>query len=400
MNLLEVTPWFPNHPADGQHQHVFRQAHALIETGARLRILVVRPIVPKIFAIFSKQWLRPSIDIDSFKRFELNVSEKHYFSLPRYFIYGYQDFLARVTLIKVFNNLIEQSAFDLVHIHTEQTGFIFKPLCRNKRIPVVITLHAANPNPLLYNSKRKLRRLSRTLDRVDRVVLVGSPLKSFFKSKGCKGDNFTVVPNGYHIPNLGRTERSRKCATDKIRFCSVSHLYESKGVMLNLRALRELANCGLCDWEYHVLGDGPLKKRTEVYARANNMIETVHFHGHLEHPNAMKVLTQCDVLALPSRNEAFGVVYLEAMALGLLVIGIKGQGPSDFIQHMKDCILIDFDAKQLCDTFKDILCERDKFRAIAEEGRRKVITEFTWQRNAARILDVFQTTLVRNHSLD
>ncbi len=56
----------------------------------------------------------------------------------------------------------------------------------------------------------------------------------------------------------------------------------------------------------------------------------VKFIGEVSHYKLMEYMASCDIFSLPSQNEGFGVVYLEAMAQGKPVIGCQGEGIEDF----------------------------------------------------------------------
>jgi glycosyltransferase involved in cell wall biosynthesis len=59
----------------------------------------------------------------------------------------------------------------------------------------------------------------------------------------------------------------------------------------------------------------------------------VELAGARPHEEIPQYLAAADVFILPSYREAFGIAYLEAMAAGLLVVGVRDQGPSAFIEH-------------------------------------------------------------------
>jgi phosphatidylinositol alpha-1,6-mannosyltransferase len=65
-----------------------------------------------------------------------------------------------------------------------------------------------------------------------------------------------------------------------------------------------------------IVGDGDLRPDLEAYARARGCGDSVVFWGRVPEPKKRELLARCRCLALPSRAEGFGLVYLEAMRLG------------------------------------------------------------------------------------
>jgi glycosyltransferase involved in cell wall biosynthesis len=82
----------------------------------------------------------------------------------------------------------------------------------------------------------------------------------------------------------------------------------------------------------HVVGDGPERQRLQGLA-AEILPEGAHmFHGYLPEADLRSVYERCDVFALLTLDEPFGMVYPEAAAKGLLLIGPDHGGPSEILE--------------------------------------------------------------------
>src|SRR5208283_4644968 len=119
--------------------------------------------------------------------------------------------------------------------------------------------------------------------------------------------------------------------------------------------------------------------------------DKVTFHGKLPHDQAMRLLARADVFVLPSCPEAFGIAYLEAMAMGLLAIAVSGQGPEAFIANGRTGLLVRLgDSEDLFLAMKTVLENGPKMRLIAAAGQQLVRTEFTWARHAEKLVAVYR----------
>jgi len=118
---------------------------------------------------------------------------------------------------------------------------------------------------------------------------------------------------------------SRKTVPDQVsRFIFVGSLYELKNVDITIRALHQAL--GDAPYIFDIVGDGAENNRLHQLVDALGVNDKVIFHGRKSRDEAQKLMEKADCFVMVSSREAFGLVYVEAMAKGLLVVGTQGQG--------------------------------------------------------------------------
>jgi len=111
----------------------------------------------------------------------------------------------------------------------------------------------------------------------------------------------------------------------------LGRLVSDKGVDVLLDALGLLAGRGVRP-ELTIVGDGPERLALEVQARRLGIGEQVRFLGFREGEDVVRLLNAHRILVVPSRyDEPFGIVALEGIACGCLVIGSRGGGLKEAI---------------------------------------------------------------------
>ena len=108
------------------------------------------------------------------------------------------------------------------------------------------------------------------------------------------------------------------------RIGAIGRLDPQKGFDVLIEAFRNNALAGM---ELSIYGDGPERAALEAAAAGDNRIK---FHGFADPVDAM---AQCDVIAMPSRYEPFGLVALEARAAGRMVLTSGVDGLADQAQR-------------------------------------------------------------------
>jgi glycosyltransferase involved in cell wall biosynthesis len=228
------------------------------------------------------------------------------------------------------------------------------------------------------------------LEAADRVILVGEPLREYFRTYIGSDSNFQVIPNGIDLPLAKRN--GSVLADDVVRLVSVANLHEGKGIDLTLLALARLQAEGIFNWTYRVIGDGRERAALLKLTSDLELTEKVSFIGAVRHAEIFNQLARDDVFVLPSYREAFGIVYLEAMAVGLLTIGVMGEGPSQFIRNGENGVLVSpRNVEALVVALRNILIgDHNRWREIALEGQRTVQESYTWDNHAKQLVEVYE----------
>jgi glycosyltransferase involved in cell wall biosynthesis len=124
-------------------------------------------------------------------------------------------------------------------------------------------------------------------------------------------------------------------------FINVGMMNENKGQASTLRAFAAIAGAHP-EARLMFVGDGPHRRMLEDEARALGLTDRVLFTGMLARELVRDAIAAADVLVLSSRYETFGVVLIEALALGKPVIATRCGGPESIVEE-RDGILVPID---------------------------------------------------------
>jgi D-inositol-3-phosphate glycosyltransferase len=203
---------------------------------------------------------------------------------------------------------------------------------RWRSLPALVALRAMHPNAWLVHVEHsytraftasnvpKKRRFF-TLLRVayslfDRVVAVSRDQGGWFLDNNLvEKDNLMVIPNNIDLEVFAKLPRAR---TQPRVIGAIGRLDRQKSFDILIQAFRLCKNP---DLRLRIFGEGPEKPALKKLADGDDRID---FYGHENEPAA--IYSKVDVVAMPSRWEAFGLVALEARAAGrpLLVSDVDG----------------------------------------------------------------------------
>ena len=134
--------------------------------------------------------------------------------------------------------------------------------------------------------------------------------------------------------------------------------------------------------------------RASLERLANELEVDTRFLGHISDQSLVSYYSSSTALALPSINELFGLVLIEAMACELPVVANKAGGVPEAVDDGKTGYLIrQGDIKQLTDRLRLLLTDRREATRLGTAGRQRVLQEFTWKRVAERSLAAYKEVL-------
>lgn len=388
MKILFLTPWFPSHRQDQVGNFILDSAEALAALNHEIVVLVSRSWKPWGANLISKFWKNKKIHIEYLSD-HIQIKTCEYLSIPRHYFESFSTWSYRKHVGKIVENLVCQYQCQLIHAHTELAGLVAVEIGEKIGIPSVVTLHGISTEKKLYSSSVRKLLFEYTLEKANCIILVGEYLGSFFKNFVKHYEHFRVVHNGFRLYPYVVNNNFLK--HDCLRFISVSHLHEGKGIDLNLRALARLKASGYVQWVYKIIGDGYEKKNLQRLVTELGLETQVDFLGYCKHNEVYSHLIQSDVFILPSYREAFGISYVEAMSCGLLTVAVIDQGPSAFIEHNKTGLLVKAqDVDSLFKTLESIIQSPKKFYSIAIAGKEYVHRYLTWYNHAKKLVHTYE----------
>jgi phosphatidyl-myo-inositol dimannoside synthase len=201
-----------------------------------------------------------------------------------------------------------------------------------------------------------------------------------------------VIPPGVDLPSMARPEPRRAGSTPTV--VTVGRLVERyKGHDVMLRAL-PLVAARIPDVRWVVIGDGPRRSEYARSAAALGVARWMTLAGAVDGAERDRILDTADVFAMVSRltaaggGEGFGIVYLEAGAHGLPVVGGRAGGAVDAVIDGVTGLLVEpEDHVAVAAAIVDLLGHPDRARAMGAAGRERA-ARHAWTHVAAQVEDV------------
>ncbi|SFG36686.1 glycosyltransferase family 4 protein [Oribacterium sp. WCC10] len=142
-----------------------------------------------------------------------------------------------------------------------------------------------------------------------------------------------------------------------------------------------------------LVGEGTEEKALRDLAEERGIGEIVRFEGYCSEPE--KFYKEADISFMTSKSEAFGLVTVEAMLSGALVIGADCAGTKDIIEDGKTGLLYEpGNYKSLADAIEYALSNKEGMQQIADRGRQRAVENFTTKVNADHVKRIYEEILL------
>ncbi|MEA2339508.1 MAG: hypothetical protein QOE82_3515 [Thermoanaerobaculia bacterium] len=186
------------------------------------------------------------------------------------------------------------------------------------------------------------------------------------KFYGVDREKIAVVPELIDLDSWQRALSEAPGEEGPPRILTVAHLYPRKGVDTLLRAFANVS----ADAILRIVGTGPERGHLEQLAQTLNISARTHFLGHLPFAGLVAEYRNATIFALPTEQEGFGIVFLEAMASSLPIIATRVAAVPEVVT---DGLLVDLgDEAALTQSIERLLGDATLRERLGNAGRARV----------------------------
>ncbi len=144
------------------------------------------------------------------------------------------------------------------------------------------------------------------------------------------------------------------------------------------------------DAKFIFVGDGDMRHSVENQAWSLGVSHATRFLGYRSGQELVNIYKASDVVCVPSRNEPFGIVILEAWSAGKPVVVSCNGGPSEFVWHEVDGLKIYDYPESIAWGIGNMFKNFEHARWMGRNGRTAVESSFSWDNIADQVLNVYQ----------
>ena len=301
--------------------------------------------------------------------------------------------IARITISPWLSSrikaVLDEEKFDIIHLHEPLLPMLCTTVLRLSHTANVGTFHASGARPW-YEFGTPLGKLflKKWFRKLDGKIAVSKPAMEYI-SKYFPG-YYNIIPNGVDLNHFSPSVSPIDDFGDgKLNILFVGRLEKRKGADFLLDAYKrvkgEIPNSRLI-----IVGPGTrLRKKYEKQVRQNGLDDVV-FVGYVSYDELPRYYRTADIVCSPATGrESFGIVLLEAMAVGKPVVASNIEGYASVVTHGVDGLLVPpKDGEMLAQALISLVTDESLRQQMGAKGRLKA-SDYSWEHIAQKILKYY-----------
>ena len=301
--------------------------------------------------------------------------------------------IARVSLswwlYRKIRALLQKEDFDIIHLHEPMAPIL--PLCvlEFSRSINVGTFHATNNHSHLYKLSQPITK--RWHQRLHGAIAVSSAAQNYV-NKTFPGE-YKIIPNGIDLDHFtNNAVPFPKYQDGKTNILFVGRLEKRKGLKYLLEAFGNLK------WELPairllVVGPGNLDSDSQRMIGGRNL-QDVEFVGPVSQDDLPRYYASADIFCSPATgSESFGIVLLEAMAMGKPVVASNIEGYASIVSDGKQGILVPTkNSEKLAVALSRLILDPQLRKRMGGEGR-LTVDQYRWSEIAQQVENYYYQCL-------
>lgn len=248
-----------------------------------------------------------------------------------------QETVIKNEIQQILNN--EESRPDIIIFHFPTIYLnLMKSLVINPNIKIVGVFHNLDIKNLNKHLKKFDLNFIKEFDGVGfRSNSIKKKFNQIIKFNKKEFMVYSGAPDKY-LKKITYNNKEIKKTNKIMKILYVGKLIKRKNVDLILHALKKIDN--KYNFEFHIIGEGPEKRKLIKLVNKLNIKNRVEFIKPMPREQVLDVMKKSNIFVMPSVNETFGIVYIEALASGCITIGTKDEGIDGIIKDNINGFLI------------------------------------------------------------
>lgn len=382
MNIFIISRGFPTKKEPLRGNFELMQAEALGKLGHNVTLLALDG---HIDSITKKPGLR-----------KINEHHGYIYNLFPFFLFRFAPHLkikAKKLMMRRLINLVSEieGKPDVIYAHylanmQMSTDYVRESNCAFVGIEHWSEMMKSDINPKLYKIAQE------TYPLLDRLITVSPTLQRSILEKFSVDSDYVpnMVADEFIEAPPGRYKKGR------FRFCAIGRLVGWKNFDILIKASELLKERGF-DFELNIIGSGEEYENLKHLIADMALTKEIRLKGMQPRKEIIRILSESDALVLPSEHETFGVVFIEAMAMGLPVIAGKAGGPLDIIDESTGILVRPGEVEELAEAMQEMIEKYDRYDK--EEIAAKCKANYSSGKVAKKIETIFTRVLERKGNL-
>lgn len=384
IHILIIPSWYPQKAGDIGGSFFREQALALSKKGHKVGV-----IAPSMYSL--KDWKSIVFEPHSVQ-FENDKGVLTYRQQRVNYTPWLKD-ITRARRVRIGTRLVDKYVIDngvpdIVHVHSLiNAGFIAYKVKQKYGIPYIVTEHSTAFARGLVD-KKTIKRLMPVIESSTRNIAVSNEFKNLLENT-FKNNKWEYIPNIVNDVFL-EFKLQVDSKDESFTFINICLLDGKKRVDILIQSFAK-AFKGNPNIKLKLGGDGPIKSSLEELAKCEGISEQVTFLGALERGQVKEEIAKSDAFVLSSEYETFGVVIIEALALGKPVVATRCGGPESIIVPEVGYLVDKNSVECLAQGMIELYENRDKYSA--KDIREYCRTNFSEEAVINKLTDIYQNIL-------
>jgi len=291
-------------------------------------------------------------------------------------------------------------SFDVVHAHDWLTAAAMIWIKQGRGRKTVFTFHSTeygrSGNRFLEGRSRRVREQERAATHwADRVITVSHCLKReiiwMYETPESK---ISTIYNGVNVHdydgfiNPGEIKARYGIGPTDPTILFAGRLVHQKGPDVLVEAIPAILR-HYPSAKFVFAGDGDMRPSLEIQAHHLRVAHATRFLGYKNGHELTNLFKACDLVCVPSRNEPFGIVVLEAWSAGKPVVVTRNGGPDEFVWHEVNGLKIYPVPNSVAWGIGTVFSNFEWARWMGRNGRIAAETVFSWDAVANHVVQVY-----------